>query len=255
MSINLWRVGVSSLGVRIFLLIVLPFILNFLLMLLVTFPLDLLSFFLLSACLPLLHLPSVPLPPSGLAPTVSSVASAFPQPPAPPPLPPHFPPAPPSSVSPALGLGASAVRSPVGVSSALPVFPSAPPLSSFSVPPSAVPSQPPALSSFAPPSSVPSWGSLGLRAPAPVAPDPPSPLFRPFAVSEPASVSLASAFAPLPLPQLLALRRGCLRSLVLLRVLQLLHLPRLLRTIPLTLGFWILRLRRLRRSLNPFVLR
>ena len=50
------------------------------------------------------------------------------------------------------------------------------------------------------------WGSLGLRAPTPVAfaapavpvaaPDPSSPLFRPFAVSEPASVFLTSASAP-----------------------------------------------------------
>ena len=89
------------------------------------------------------------------------------------------------------------MRSTVGVSSALPGFPFAPHLFSFSVPSSALPSQPLAPPSFAPPSSVPSWGSLGLRAPAPVvsaapavpvatpvAPDPPSPLFRPFSVSE-----------------------------------------------------------------------
>ena len=140
---------------------------------------------------------------------MSSVASALPQPQAPPPLPQPFPsvsgvpPAPPSSVAPVLGWGASSLRSTVGVSSALPGFPSAPLLSSFSVPPSALPSQSPAPPSFAPPSSVSLWGTLGLRAPAPVvpveapvAPDPPCPLFRPFSVSESASVSLASASAP-----------------------------------------------------------
>ena len=77
------------------------------------------------------------------------------------------------------------------------------------MPSCAVPSQSPAPPSFASPSSVPLWGSLGFRAPAPVvsaapvvpvvsplAPDPPSSLVRPFAVSEPASVSLASVSAP-----------------------------------------------------------
>ena len=150
------------------------------------------------------------LPPLGLAPPVSSAVSAFPQPTAPPPPPQFFPPSsgvpqapPPSSLSAALGWGASAVRSTVGVSSAPPV--SAP----FSVPPSSLPSHPPAPPFLAPPSSsLSSWGPFASRAPAPVvsaapavpvcapvAPDPPSPLFRPFAVSEPASVALASASA------------------------------------------------------------
>ena len=81
--------------------------------------------------------------------------------------------------------------------------------SSFSVPPSALSSQPPAPPFFAPPSAVCSWGTLGLRAPAPVvsaaltfpvdalvAPDPPCPLFHPFSISLP-SVSAPVGSAPL----------------------------------------------------------
>ena len=99
----------------------------------------------------------------------------------------------------------------VGVFSAPPGFPplSAPSSSLFSVPHAPSSSLAPAAPLLAPPSSS-SWGSsvsgvvaAGVGAApavpvgAPLAPDPPPSLFRPFAVPEPASVSLASAPAPL----------------------------------------------------------
>ena len=261
---------------------------------------------------------SVPLPPTSLPfpalpPTVSSATLAFPQPPAPPPPAPSFPP--PSAVPQApslgsfsaeMGWGASALGSSFGVSSAPPGFPplSAASSSLFSVPPAPSSSLAPAAPSLAPPSSSSSSWSPSVSgstaagvgaAPAvpvrtPLAPDPPLPLFRLFAVPEPASVSLASASAPLslaplrvprasppfplaPLPTLqaslllLALRRRCLRGLVPMRFL-LLRLRRpllILRTILLLLvlpirrlqllRFRILRLRCLRRYRNPSALR
>ena len=164
---------------------------------------------------------SVPLPPSSsLPPPVSSAALAFPQPPAPPPPAPAFPP--PSSVplapslssfSAALGWGASALGSSVVVSSAPPGFPplSAPSSFLFSVRPAPSSSLAPAAPLLAPPSSsssswVPSVSGItaaGVGAApavpvgAPLAPDPQPSLFRPFVIPEPASVSLASASAPL----------------------------------------------------------
>ena len=155
MSIKLWRVGISSRGVLIFVLIFLPSILTFLLML----PVISLVFF--SALRSIAS--SVPMPPTSLPdlpPTVSSAALAFPQPLAPPPLAPSF--HPPSAVpqapslgsfSAALGWGVSALGSSFGVSSAPPGFPplSAPSSSLFSVPP-APSSLAPAAPSLAPPS-------------------------------------------------------------------------------------------------------
>ena len=162
---------------------------------------------------------SVPLPPSSLPPPASSAALAFPQPPAPSPPAPSFPP--PSSVPPtpslgsflaALGWGASALGSSVGVSSAPPGFPLLlAPSSLFSVHTAPSSSLAPAAPLLAPPSSSSSsWGTsvsgvaaAGVGAApavpviAPLAPDPQPSLFRPFAVPEPASVSLASVSAPL----------------------------------------------------------
>ena len=176
-------------------------------------------------------LASSPCPPSaprplGLAPPVSLVSSAFPRAPALPsfPEPPfsaHAPPPPVSSSFYPSGLGASALHPPSMVSSALPGVPSAPHFSSLPLASSLAPPLPPAPHPFTSPSfSVASVGSFGLRALAPVSfaapavpvaalavPDPPPPLFPPFAVSEslvgvasapsvPASVSLASVSAP-----------------------------------------------------------
>ena len=163
---------------------------------------------------------SVPLSPSSsLPPPVSSAALAFPQPPAPPPPAPTFPP--PSSVpsapslgsfSAALGWGVSALGLSVGISSAPHGFPplSAPSSSLFSVPPAPSSSLAPAAPLLALPSSFfSSWDSsvsgvaavgvgaaLAVPVGAPLAPDPPPSLFRPFAIPEPASAPAPLGSAP-----------------------------------------------------------
>ena len=155
-----------------------------------------------------LRLPSAHPPPPGFAPPVSSVSSAFPQPQAPPPLPPHIPstsglpPHDSSSFYPSSGLGASSGD---GFFRSFWVpFCSSPFFSLCVFLFSVYSASGSAFLHF--PFLCASLGPLGLRAPAPVAfaasavpvvaPNLPSPLFCPFAVSEPASVSLASASAP-----------------------------------------------------------
>ena len=151
---------------------------------------------------------SAPLPPTSLPlpalpPTVSSAALAFPQPPAPPPPAPSFPP--PSAVPQAPSCWVRHLGSPllllVFLLYLLLLLPCSLCLLLLPLLAPAAPSLAPPSSSSGPSVSSATAAGLGaapaVSARAPLVLDPPPPLFRPFAVPELASVSLASASAPL----------------------------------------------------------